>query len=65
MPEQLRTDGSVPWQPVRASAAGKEHDFKIKTLGNLRWRPTGPNRVFALLVLAPLTCRLSRESRLL
>ena len=64
-PEQLRTDQSVPWQPVRAFAAGKEHDFKIKTLHNLRWRPAGPNQAFTLLVIAPLAYRLSQESRLL
>ena len=64
-PEQLRTDESVPWQPVRAFAAGKEHDFKIKTLANLRWRPAGPNQVFTLLVIAPLAYRLSQGSRLL
>jgi hypothetical protein len=55
----------VPWQPVRAFAAGKEHDFKIKTLHNLRWRPAGPNQAFTLLVIAPLAYRLSQESRLL
>jgi hypothetical protein len=40
-PGQLRADGSPPWQPVRAFAAGKERDFKLDTLGNLRWRPAG------------------------
>lgn len=64
-PEQLRTDESVPWKKVTAFAAGKEHEFKIKTLEDLRWPPAGPQLAFKLVVIAPLGYRLSRESRLL
>ena len=64
-PEELRQDNSVPWQRVRAFAAGKMHDFKIKMLRSLRWRPAGQAHNLGLIVIAPLGYRLKKHSRIL
>lgn len=56
--EQLRTDPSVPWQPVGARVAGKRHIFKIKTLAPLRWQSAGKDHDLRLVVVAPLGYRL-------
>lgn len=64
-PEALRQDESIPWQLVKAFAAGREHYFKVKTLGPVRWRVAGPEREFQLVVIAPLGYRLTQHGRLL
>lgn len=64
-PEQLRVDESVPWQMVRAYIAGREHDFKIKTISHLRWRVAGGAHALRLVVIAPLRYRLSNNAPLL
>lgn len=43
-PDALRQDPAVPWQHVQAYAAGKTHDFRVKTLGPVLWKPAGYNR---------------------
>lgn len=64
-PEALRQDPSIPWQPVRVYAAGKVHEFKIKTFSPLRWRAAGGPTDLQLIVIAPLGYRLRRNSRML
>jgi hypothetical protein len=64
-PEALRQNDAVPWQTVRAFIAGREHDFKIKTLNPLRWRVAGGQRNLQLIVIAPLRYRLSKQAKLL
>ena len=64
-PEQTRQDDSVPWQTVRAYAAGRTHDFRIKTVGPLRWRAAGGTRNLRLIVIAPLGYRLTQAGKLL
>lgn len=64
-PEQLRQDESVPYQTVTAWAAGRVHDFKVKTLAPLRWRKAGERHNLRLVVIAPLGYRLRQGSRLL
>ncbi len=61
-PEALRQDEARPWQVVRAFAAGREHAFRIKTLGPVRWRATGKQDL-QLIVIAPLGYRLSQGGR--
>lgn len=63
-PEELRQNETLPWQHVRAFAAGREHTFRIKTLAPLRWRATG-KRDLRLIVIAPLGYRLSKGGRML
>ena len=64
-PEELRQDTSVPWQHVEAFAAGKTHNFKIKTLTPLRWRPAGKEHDLRLIVIAPLGYRLTKGGKML
>lgn len=64
-PEQLRQDPHVPWQRVRAFAAGKQHDFKIKSIASLRWRSAGKGYTLRLIVIAPLGYRLSKHAKTL
>jgi hypothetical protein len=63
-PEEIRQDDSQPWQTVKAYAAGKYHDFKVKVVQNLRWRGNG-ERNLQIIVIAPLHYRLTQKSRLL
>lgn len=64
-PEQLRQDPSTLWQTVEAFACGKIHHFKVKTLGPLRARIDGGQRNLRLVVIAPLSYRPKKGSRLL
>lgn len=64
-PEELRQDESVPWQRIEAFAAGKVHNFKIKTISPLRWRPAGKEHDLRLIVIAPLGYRLRKGSKIL
>jgi len=64
-PEQLRQDHSVPWERVKAFATGKTHQFKIKTISRLRWRPASKKHDLRLIVIAPLGYRLTKNSRML
>jgi hypothetical protein len=64
-PEQVRTNDEIPWAKVTAFAAGKTHEFKIKTISGLRWRTAGKTSPLRLLVIAPLAYRLSKSTPLL
>lgn len=63
-PEEIRQDDAVPWETARVHAAGKVHDFRIKTVSSLLWRATGPLPL-RLIVIAPLSYRPRKGSRLL
>lgn len=65
-PEQLRTDDTLPWQTVTAFAAGKRHDFKVKTFAQpVLWRKSGAACALRMVVIAPVGYRLRKGSRLL
>jgi hypothetical protein len=64
-PEQLRQDKSVPWNTVRVLAAGREHDFRIKSLSCVLWRAAGAKRLLRLVVIAPLGYRPRKNSKIL
>lgn len=64
-PEEIRTDEAIPYQAVNAYASGRLHEFKVKTMKNLRWRGSGKRHTLRLVVIAPLHYRLSAGSRLL
>jgi hypothetical protein len=64
-PDQLRADESVPWTRVRAFAAGKSHDFRVKTLGPVLWRKSGADKILRVMVIAPLGYRPRKGSRVL
>lgn len=64
-PEQLQKDDRIPWQTVRVFAAGRDHDFRVKTLDGLLWRSAGYTRLLRLVVIAPLAYRPCKNSRVL
>lgn len=64
-PEEIRTDDKIPWQHVQAFAAGKTHEFRIKTISPLRWRTAGDDTDLRLIVIAPLGYRLRKGGKLL
>ena len=64
-PEQLRQDEAVAWQTLSAYAAGRRHDFRIKTLDTVLWRKSGPARKLRLVVIAPLAYKLRAGARTL
>jgi hypothetical protein len=64
-PEELLKDSNVPWQTVRAFAAGKVHEFKVKPLGPVVMRLDRAARPVQLLVIKPLGYRLRRGGKLL
>lgn len=64
-PEQLQRDAAVPWQSVRVFAAGRHHDFRVKTIDGLLWRSAGYQHRLRLVVIAPLAYRPTQKSRLL
>jgi hypothetical protein len=64
-PEQFRVDPTVPWQTVRAYAAGRFHDFRIKTMGPVLWKKAGVTSPVRIMVVAPVGYRLRKGSKLL
>ena len=64
-PDELRADESIPWSEVTAYAAGKQHSFRIKTLGPVLWRKAGAQLPVRIMVIAPLGYRLRKGSRML
>lgn len=63
-PEQYRQDPAIPWQSVRACAAGSVYDFQIKTVAPLRWKTAGGQRQLLLLIIRPVAYRLKQGANL-
>jgi hypothetical protein len=63
-PEEIRQDTSIPWQTVQAYAAGKRHDFDVKSVTGLRWKGTGEQDV-RVVVVRPLAYRPKKGAKLL
>ncbi|MBX7156739.1 MAG: hypothetical protein K1X91_17405 [Bacteriodetes bacterium] len=64
-PEQLRQDPDSPYEVIESFAAGKVHEFKIKSMDNLLWKTAGKNHLFKLIVIAPLGYRLTKGGKML
>lgn len=64
-PEKIRQSDDYPTHLVDAWAAGKDHQFKIKIVPNVMWRPIGPNKLLKLIIIKPLGYRLAQGSALL
>jgi hypothetical protein len=64
-PEQLRTHDSAPWTSLEVSLHGAPHQFRVKSLRNLLWRAAGLKHTLQLVVVAPLSYRLRKGSKLL
>jgi len=63
-PEQIRKDETIPWIQVRARAAGKWHDFEVKTIAPVRWRAAGETDL-RLVVVRPVGYRMRKGGKLL
>jgi hypothetical protein len=63
-PEEIRKDDSVPWRQVQAFAAGKTHDFDVKAVSPVRWKP-GKDRNMSLVVIRPLGHRPRKGAKIL
>lgn len=64
-PEALRRDEAVAWQAVTAFAAGRRHEFGVKTIGPVLWKKAGASLPLRLVVLRPVKYRLRRTSHFL
>ena len=64
-PEQIRQSDQYPWVQVKAWAAGKEHDFKVKVIRDILWRSAGEKHHLQLVVIKPLGYRLTKSSPIL
>jgi hypothetical protein len=60
----LRQDESIPWETIAVHAAGADHQCRVKSLADVRWRPAGA-RPLRLIVIAPLAYRSRKGARLL
>lgn len=63
-PEEIRQSHAYLWRKVTAYAAGKLHHFDVKVVRDIRWRKAG-NQNLQLVVIRPLSYRLTKNSRLL
>jgi hypothetical protein len=64
-PEQLRTDETKAWITLDISISGAPHQMRVKSLGPVLWRTAGLAQVLQILVIAPLSYRLRKNSKLL
>lgn len=64
-PEQILQSKDFEIKEIKAWAAGKIHDFKLKVIKELRWRAAGKNHILQLIVIKPLGYRLTMSSRIL
>jgi hypothetical protein len=64
-PEQLRTDDSVPWTSLEVSVSGAPHSIRIRYLRKILWRTAGLGHTLQRVVIAPLSYRLRKGSKLL
>lgn len=64
-PEQLRTDDAVPWTLLDVSISGAPHQIRVKCLRPVLWRTAGLQLTLQLVVIAPLSYRLRKASKLL
>ena len=63
-PEQIRQDCSVPWQKITAFAAGKLHEFDVKTMTPVRWK-SAKSHDMLLVIIRPLAYRPRKGAKLL
>jgi hypothetical protein len=63
-PEQIRKDDTIAWIKIQVRAAGKWHDFEVKTLAPVRWRAAGEIDL-RLVIIRPVGYRLRKGGKLL
>lgn len=63
-PDEIRGDGSYPWESCVVFACGKWHELRYKTIRPVLWKSAG-GRLLRLVVISPLGYRLKKSSKLL
>lgn len=63
-PEQIRQSDDHHWVQVEAWAAGRQHNFDVKVIKNVRWRKAGAKNL-QLVIIRPLGYRLTKKSKML
>jgi hypothetical protein len=63
-PEALLKDPTVPWQTVKAYAAGQTYEFRIKTVSPVCTAMDKGQRTLRLVVVEPVPYRASKQSKL-
>jgi hypothetical protein len=63
-PEALLKDQTVPWQTVKAHAAGQTYEFKVKTLSPVYTAMDHGQKALRLVVIEPVPYRASQKSKL-
>ena len=63
-PEALLKDQTVPWQTVKAHAAGQTYEFKVKTLYPVYTAMDQGQKALRLVVVEPVPYRASKKSKL-
>lgn len=61
-PEAVRQDEQVRWLPANVYAAGRLHQFQVKTLSPVRWKPAGAKDC-RLVVIRPLAYRRTKQAK--
>lgn len=64
-PEQLRIDQTAPWITLDISISGAPHQMRVKRLGPVLWRTAGLAHLLQIIVIAPLSYRLRKNSKAL
>jgi len=62
-PEQVRTDETRPWITLDISISGAPHQMRVKSLGPVLWRTAGLAHLLQIVVIAPLSYRLRKNSK--
>jgi len=65
IPEDIRQSNNIQWTEVKGWAAGKQHIFNVKVVKNLRWQKAGGKYDLQLVIIRPLSYRLTKKSKLL
>jgi len=63
-PEALLKDQTVPWQTLKAHAAGQTYEFKVKMLGPVYSAMDQGRKALRLVVVEPVPYRASKKSKL-
>lgn len=64
-PEQIRQSNDFDYETIKAWATGNVHDFQVKVIRNLKWRPAGEHHNLQLVIIRPLGYKLTKTSRIL
>jgi hypothetical protein len=63
-PEELLKDAAVPWQKVRAHAAGQTYHFNVKTMSPVYTKMDKGQKALRLVVIEPVPYRTSKNSKI-